>query len=407
MTLQFLTILSAAGGMAMLALTHNAAPEYFMFSALTAVILVSYASSRLSARALRVRRTCSDRVFENDPLRVQLEVTNGGRFPRFLVDVNEALPQFMEADEERDFMIPTLWPGESVVLTYTARARKRGVYTWSPVDASASDPFGIFQRFVPVEAQGDAVVYPKPLDLNGSLAQSGMELRGMSTGERTRGSESGLDFYGIRDYTPGDDLRRIHWPTTARHGKLTVIEFDRGASGNVAVVLDTMAGTEFGAGVESSLEVGVRAAASIIHLALASEGVGFLAVAPADGPLWVAVEQLHREYEVLEVLARVKADGAMPASAVLQWAASHLDLNANVVLITAAPDGALPSVVGGLRRRQLHLSTIVLDAHSFDLSAPHPTHAMSELEAAGADVIGIARGADLQEALARVIAGYA
>ena len=103
-----------------------------------------------------------------------------------------------------------------------ARARKRGVYTWSPVDASASDPFGIFQRFVPVEAQGDAVVYPKPLDLNGGLARSGIEIRGMSAGERSRGSESGLDFYGIRDYTPGDDLRRIHWPTTARHGKLTV-----------------------------------------------------------------------------------------------------------------------------------------------------------------------------------------
>jgi len=42
-----------------------------------------------------------------------------------------------------------------------------------------------------------------------------------------------------------------------------------------------------------------------------------------------------------------------------------------------------------------------------DLSAPHPAHAMSELEAVGADVIAIARGADLQEALARVIAGYA
>ena len=407
MTLQFLTLLGAAGGMAMLALTHNAAPEYFMFAALTAVILVSYASSRLSARALRVRRTCADRVFENDPLRVQLEVTNSGRLPRFLVNVEEALPQFMEADEERDFMIPTLWPGESVVLTYTARARKRGVYTWSSVEASASDPFGVFQRFVPIEARGEAVVYPKPLDLNGSLAQSGIELRGMSAGERARGSESGLEFYGIRDYAPGDDLRRIHWPTTARHGRLTVVEFDRGASGNVAVVLDTMAGTEFGGGVESSLDVGVRAAASLIHGALAGDGVGFLAVAPADGPLWVAVEQIHREYEILEVLARVSADGTLPASALLQWAAGHLDPGANVVLITAGTDGALPSVVGGLRRSRLHLSTIVLDAHSFDMSAPHPTQVMGELEAVGADVIGVARGGDLQEALVRVIAGYA
>lgn len=407
MTLQFLTILAAAGGMGMLALTHNAAPEYFMFATLVAVILVSHATSRLSARALRVRRTCPDRVFENDPLSVQLEVTNGGRLPRFLVDVNETLPQFVETDDTDNFMIPTLWPGESVVLTYAARARKRGVYTWRPVEASASDPFGVFQRFVPLDAKGEAVVYPKALDLNGGLAESGVELRGLSTGERARGADSGLDFYGIRDYAPGDDLRRIHWPTTAHHGKLTVVEFDRGASGNVAVVLDTMVGSEFGAGVDSSLEVGIRAAASLIHHSLVGEGVGFLSVATADGPLWVAVEELYREHDVLEVLARTSADGTMPASELLQWAASHLEPNANIVLITAAPDAALASIVAELRKRHLRLSTIVLDAHSFDLSAPHPARAVRELEGAGADVTVITHGANLQEILARVVARYA
>jgi len=391
----------------MLALTHNAAAEYFMFSALAAVVLVSYASSRLSTRALEVRRRCSDRVFENDRLAVQLDVTNRGRFPRFLVDVADTLPQFMEAEEDRDFMIPTLWPRERVVLTYTARARKRGVYRWSPVEISASDPFGVFQRFVPIEAHGEAVVYPRPLDLHGSVGRSGVELRGMSTGERARGSESGLDFYGIRDFSPGDDLRRIHWPATAHHGKLTVIEFDRGASENVAVVLDTMAGTEFGAGIDSTLEVGVRAAASLVHWTLASEGVGFLAVAGVDGPRWVSVEQLHREYEVLEVLARVSADGTMPASALLRWAARHLDPSVNVVVITAAPDDALPSVIGALQRRNLHVSAIVLEAQSFDPGAPEPRDVIDRLEAAGARVIGISRDTDLQEALGGVIAGRA
>lgn len=53
MTLQLLTLVAAAGGMALLALTHNAYAVYFMFSALAAVVLVSYAGSRLSARALR------------------------------------------------------------------------------------------------------------------------------------------------------------------------------------------------------------------------------------------------------------------------------------------------------------------------------------------------------------------
>jgi uncharacterized protein (DUF58 family) len=405
MTLQFLTILGAAGALGMLALTHNAAAEYFMFSVLVAVLVVSYASSRLSTRALRLRRDTTDRVFEGEALRVTLEVANQGRFPRFLLDVQDTLPPFLESDDGRDFMVPTLWPGERVTLTYTARPHKRGVYAWNPAHVSASDPFGIFQRFVPFEAPCEAVVYPRPIDLNGSLGRTGIETRGMSTGERARGSESGLDFYGIRDYQPGDELRRIHWPATAHHGRLTVIEFDRGASENVAVVLDTRAGTEYGAGLDTTLEVGVRAAASLIHWALASEGTGFLAVSESDGPRWLTVERAHREFEALEVLARVQAEGTMSASALLEWASRHIQPEANVVLITAAPDEGLPAAVEGLRRRYLRVAAIIFDGHSFDATVPPTGHLEQRLAAAGASVISLRRGSDLKQGLQRVLTG--
>ncbi len=405
MTLQFLTIVAAAGGLGMLALTHNAAAEYFMFSVLVAVLLVSYASSRLSTRALRLRRDAADRVFENEPLRVTLDVTNRGRFPRFLLDVKDTLPEFVESDDGQEFVVPTLWPGEQVTLSYVARARKRGVYTWGAVQVSASDPFGVFQRFVPFDAAREAVVYPRPIDLNGSLGRAGIEARGLSTGERARGSESGLDFYGIRDYRPGDELRRIHWPATAHHGRLTVIEFDRGASENVAVVLDNRAGTEYGRGLDTTLEVGVRVAASLIHWAVASEGIGFLAVSLRGGPRWISVERLHGEYEALEVLARVKPDGEIPPSSLLQWAARHLQPEANVVLITAAPDDGVPAAVESLRRRYLKVSAVVLDAHSFDPQAPYSTHLNRRLEAAGAGVVGLSRGSDLRQGLQRVLTG--
>jgi uncharacterized protein (DUF58 family) len=403
MTLQFLTIVAAAGCLGMLALTHNAAAEYFMFSVLVAVLVVSYASSRLSTRALRLRREATDRVFEDEPLRVTLEVTNRGRFPRFLLDVKDTLPQFVESEDRHDFVVPTLWPAERVSLTYSARPRKRGVYSWDPLQVSASDPFGIYQRFVPFEARCEAVVYPRPIDLSGSLGQAGVEARGISTGERARGSESGLDFYGIRDYQPGDELRRIHWPATAHHGQLTVIEFDRGASENVAVVLDAKEGTDYGTGLDTTLEVGVRAAASLIHWALASEGAGFLAVCDAEGPRWVAVERIHREFEALEVLARVQAEGTMPASALLEWGSLHLQPDANVVLITASPDEDLPAAVEALQRRYLKVAVLLIDAHSYDAKAPPATHLEQRLEAAGAAVIPLRRGSDLRQGLQRVL----
>jgi len=404
MSLQLLAILTAAGGMGMLALTHNAAAEYFMFSALIAVMLVSYATSRLSTRALRLRRETTSRVFENEPLSVHLDLVNRGRFPRFLLDLNDSLPEFVESDGERDFVVPSLWPGERVSLTYTARALKRGVYQWNPLQISASDPFGIFPRFVPFDAPGEAIVYPRPIELRGGLARSGIEARAQSSGERARGSESGLDFYGIRDYQPGDDLRRIHWPATARHGKLTVIEFDRGASENIAVVLDTSEGSEFGSGLDTSLEVGVRAAASLAHWSLRSEGVASLAAAFPEGPQWVSVDQLHREHEILELLARVQADADMPTSALLSWAASHLTPEASIVVITARPDDALPAAIASLVRSLVSVSALLLYAPSFDPRAPDVSALADEIRAAGARSVLLRRDGDLAGALADVIA---
>ena len=404
MTLQFMTIMTAAGAMAMLALTHNAAPEYYMFAVLVALLLVTYASSRLSIRAIRVQRNITDHVYEDERVQVELGVRNIGRFPRFLLDVNDRLPPFLEAEGEHDFMVPTIWPRERAVLTYGAHPLKRGVYTWESLDVSASEPFGVFQRFEPLLAKGEAVVYPRPLELGGNLGKTGVETRGLTTGERSRGTESGLDFYGIRDYQPGDELRRIHWPATAHHGRLTVVEFDRGASENVACVLDARTGTEYGTDIDTSLEVGVRAAASLLHWALVREGEAALAVAWADGPRWVSVERPQQEYEILEVLARVRADTTMPISSLLRWTGRQLNPGTDVYVITAAPDDRLAGEAAALIARSLKVTAFLLDAHSFDPRASHVDEYARRLESVGGRAVVFRRGSNLRETLEHVLA---
>ncbi len=392
--------------MGMLALTHNAAAEYFMFSTLVAAMVVTYATSRLSIRAVRLRRQVSSRVFENDPIEVRLEVTNRGRFPRFLLDVNDTLPEFVEAQGEHDFMVASLWPGERVGLSYAARALKRGVYRWTPIQLSSSDPFGIFQRYVPLDAPGEAVVYPRPVELHGSVSRAGVEARGQSTGERARGAESGMEFYGVRDYWPGDELRRIHWPATAHHGKLTVIEFDRGASENVTVILDAAAGSEFGSGLDTTLETAVRAAASLVHWALQSEGTANLAVASPEGPLWASVDQPQREDEILELLARVRAQARMSAAELVSWAVDRLSPDDNIVIVTALPDERLVAAVSELVGRRMSVSVLALEASSFDSGAPRGSEAVGALRSVGAVVVSARRGQELREVLGDVLAGW-
>ncbi len=403
MTLQFLTIITAAGGMALVALSYNAYPVYFMFASLVAVVIVSYVISRLSAQGLGWSRETSDRVFENDPITVLLQLTNRSRLPRFSLAVRDTLPPLLETDQPLDFTLPALWPRERISISYQARARKRGVYPLGPLSVWVSDPFGIFQRQATLEARGEAIVYPRPIELDGTLGRSALGARGATTGERARAYEAGLDFYGVRDYQPGDELRRIHWPATAHHNRLTVVEFERGASENLAVLLDTRAGSEFGTGVDTTLEVGVRVAASVIRWALVSDATGFIAADSAKGPQSLSVERPDQEYQALELLARVTAGGSLPISGLLKWVVPRLPSAGSVYVVTAAPDEELPEAVASLVRRHIRVAAILLDAHSFDVRASHTTEMADLLLAAGAATVGVRRGDDLREALEGVL----
>ena len=403
MSYQLITLVAAALGMTLVGLTYNAAPVLFMVAAIAAILLVSYASCLLSARALRGTRWDAGQVFENEAFTVTAELANEGRAPRLLTTVADKLPSGVRAEEAPEFVLPALWPGQRARVSYQARAAKRGAYQLGPLSVAASDPFGIFQRWQSLPAVAEAIVYPRPVPISGDLDRAGAEPRGAASGERARAVDSGLDFYGVRDYQPGDDLRRIHWPATAHHGRLTVVEFERGASGSLTVVLDTKAGTEFGAGRETTLEVGVKAAASLLHWALENDGSAHLALDSAHGPRWVEVDRASGEHELLEALARAEAEGTMPVSAVAAWAQPRIPWGSAVYIVTAAPDEGLPFVVSDLLRGGAHIAFLLLDASSFNERAATPEEMTASVRSAGAATTTVKRGDDLGEVLRSVL----
>ena len=414
MSFQLLTILVAAAGLAMVGLTYGAAAAHFMSATLAALVLVSYISARLSGRALEARRQVGDHVFDGDLFEALVELTNHGRLPLFLLKVSETISPWLVPQTNLDFIVAALWPGETVRFPYRLRATKRGVHPIGPLHVTVSDPFGFFLRRIPLQTFSEAVIYPTPIPLTGGTAGTGLDAHPVGTGERARGAESGMEFHGIRDYQPGDELRRIHWPATAHHATLTVIEFDQGVSENMAVVLDTRAGTEFGSGAHTTLEVAVRAAASLARRTLEGEGIFFLANHSAAGPQWLEVDRLDREHEVLEALARVNSDGAQPVASVAEWATPLLPPGAAVCIITAAPDLPLAKVAEHLSYAAAASSVAVLalDPSSFDPSIGRglrvppflsPDELARALAPAGGTVVALRRDHDLREALEGVI----
>jgi uncharacterized protein (DUF58 family) len=119
---------------------------------------------------------------------------------------------------------------------------------------------------------------------------------------------SGLEFYGMREYVPGDDLRRIVWRASARTGRIMVREAEQGITDKITIILDTdrTHHSNDGEGLSESFEMGVRAAASlgVRHLREGYE-VKFEA---NGGRLTRSLRGPSSQLLALDALARVELD---------------------------------------------------------------------------------------------------
>jgi len=278
---------------------------YFMAAALALLAPVSYLLARRKTSGLQAQRRCPDRMYAGDTAGVKVEVTNRAATRRSLFQVADTLPEGTIADPASAHLIADLGPGETTSVEYDLTPLRRGVYRLGPVRFTSSDSLGIYDFSGTDDCFSEILVYPTPLSLpdlwpRGSTAEFQRRRRG------TIGQ--GDDFYSIREYVPGDDLRRVSWANTARRGKLMVVETERRETFAATIVLDLTANVHAGRGENSSLEYGVVLAASLAHQALQHGAVvGLLAMGTEDYSVPVS-DQLGQELAILEALARCQDD---------------------------------------------------------------------------------------------------
>ncbi len=123
------------------------------------------------------------------------------------------------------------------------RPEQRGRYQWQPLQASSAYPFGLFRRTVkllPREKPGVVLPVVGKLDVHQfqRWLRSAQRIANTLTRERPRRAVSPADFYGIREYRPGDSPRLIHWRTTARVGEPMVREFEEPPQQHVTIILE-------------------------------------------------------------------------------------------------------------------------------------------------------------------------
>lgn len=215
---------------------------------------------------------------------VTLTVRNTGRTTSPLLRGEEGLAYAL--GDRPHLLIPRLRRDEERALRYRVRSHVRGHHTIGPLSVRVNDPFGLTTRLVAVPGESALVVLPRTVPLlpvRGVTAGSGGE-----SASTPRMALHGEDDIGVREYRIGDDLRRIHWRSTARTGETMVRQDEEPTRRRALVVLDDRACVHAGTGNGGSFEWAVTAAASVtalllaerfeVHLSLASAGAGHVLV---------------------------------------------------------------------------------------------------------------------------------
>lgn len=149
-------------------------------------------------------------------------------------------------------VLPRLRRGESGQRTYRLPTTARGVYEIGPVEIARSDPFGLCHSSQRLGAPQRIAVHPRLIPLRPLPTGASAVLEGPSSDMSPRGS---VTFHRLREYEVGDDLRTVHWASTARLGKLVVRHNVDTAQPFTVVVTDLRPARYSSATFEEALDV--------------------------------------------------------------------------------------------------------------------------------------------------------
>lgn len=267
------------------------------------VVYVRLATSQLSTRRL----VDHPRTLVGGTIESSLQVRNDARVPSPTIMLDESLPATAVAEGHLEagvarFVLGGVGPGRVATATCRIHARSRGRYRVGPVTVRLRDPLGLAERVRRYTATEDVLVYPRiePLP-DGTIRGAHM---GSGSSDTRRVFATGDDFYTMREYVRGDDLRHVHWPSTAHRQTLMVRQMEQPWQAHATVFCDVRDAAH-SAGADGSLERAISIAASIVYH-----------LADRDYALRLLTDASHGRHtergweEILETLATIEASAA-------------------------------------------------------------------------------------------------
>ncbi len=232
--------------------------------------LLALALAAVGRATVRVRRGVTPaRVPVGGAATVTLDVR--GRAAPGALELVDSVPDAAGAAGPPRF---TVWAGRrGVTVSYPLRPAVRGAHRIGPLVVHGVGPLGLAELVRTTPDTDGLLVLPRVTALHGLP----LGVADDSHGAGSAGTDHGRADVLVRPYRSGDELRRVHWRSTARHGELMVRPEERPRRNGVTVLLDRRAGSHRGHGAGASLEWAVGLVASVcVHLIGRGEPVELL-----------------------------------------------------------------------------------------------------------------------------------
>lgn len=333
------------------------------------LFLLTSGVSRLINRYCLHRIECSrflssNHVFFGEEIVYEMAVANRKPLPLPWLRVDDELPaelNLLKGKASRVFenriqltnIFPISWY-HRIKRRFPIQCRQRGCFTFGPARITSGDIFGFFQRDKTIENKDYLMVYPRLVPLE-RLGIPSKQLFG-DIRLKTHLFQDPVLTAGVRDYQFGDSMKRIHWKSTARLGKLQTKTYEPTTTVDISIFLDvrTVKHPQWGV-IPQLLELGIITAASLSQHALdLGYAVGLYVnqvIRFSEGMVRIPHSQHPDQLlHILEALAQLHEAEAVPAERFIREEARRLPWGSTLVVITAQPSDQLLGTLLELKR---------------------------------------------------------
>jgi uncharacterized protein (DUF58 family) len=280
---------------------------------------------------------------------------------------------------------------------YSLQHVPRGRYRFDAVRLVVEDPFALARAEIVLGEPQALVVYPRLVALErlfsegGAFAQEGRRL--------LLRRPSGFELHSVRDYEQGESLRKVHWRSTARRGHLMVKELEDAPRDEVAVLLDGDAAAVAGTPPQSTFDVAVRAAGSILQ-AHVRRGRRCVLVVNSSAREVQPVSSASGDWRrALETLAAAEPDARTSLPALLRSEGGVASRALELVVVTSRVEGPLVDRIVQRSLSRRGVSVVYVEPAGFAGRGEPRQPQLLRLRAAGIPVAVVRRGDDLAVAL--------